>query len=83
MTHKNKFNKLLDFSHTTKKERIRHTIAELKQMVRIIGEMAKGIQEYTGKVTESIEDMALSIDQHIKELQQEIDRNNNAKAKRK
>lgn len=83
MAHKNKFNKLPDPDHATRKERIRYTIVELKQMVKIIGEMAESIKEYTDKATESIEDMALSVDRHIKELQQEIDKNNNEKGKQK
>lgn len=65
----------------TKKEKIHYTISELKQMVKIIGEMAEGIKEYTNKTSQSIEDMAIEVDKHIKDLQRQIDKNNNEKGK--
>jgi len=83
VVHKNKFNKLPDLDHTARKERIGHTIAEVKLMVKIIRELAESLKESADNLTQNIDDMARSVDEHIKELQQEIDRNNNAKTKGK
>lgn len=70
MAHKNKFNKLLDLDHTTRKERIQYALKELRELG---SQVEKGFK--------SIMDLILLLEDHINILEDLLEKNNNEKGK--